>query len=233
MTLRLLLVVITLVFTVATVSAQESRTLLKDNVTMIAGDVVEVRDGDTLVVKAKDKNLYEIRLQGIDAPENGQPFTAEAKGALSDMVLDKNVLVLIQKKDPLGRYVGTVYRKGVDVGLAMISSGMAWHYKLFAGEQTAQDRQTYAAAEQAARSKAIGLWASKDAEPPWGWGKPVTPDAASKSAQPATAITQSNTSKREYKLGPMGGCYYVREDGRKVYVKDKSLCGVSETKTNP
>jgi endonuclease YncB( thermonuclease family) len=199
---------------------------------MIAGDVVEVRDGDTLVVKGKDKNLYEIRLQGIDAPENGQPFTAEAKAALSDMVLDKNVLVQIQKKDALGRYVGVVYRKGVDVGLAMISSGMAWHYKLFAAEQTAQDRQNYAAAEQGARSKAIGLWASKDAEPPWGWGKPVTPPAASTSAQPRSA-TQSNSARREYKLGPMGGCYYVREDGSKVYVKDKRLCGVSQANTNP
>jgi endonuclease YncB( thermonuclease family) len=231
MTLRSLLVVITFVFTVTAVSAQDSRTILKDNVTMIAGEVVEVRDGDTLIVKAKDKNLYEIRLQGIDAPENGQPFTAEARAALADMVLDKNVLVLIQKKDALGRYVGLVYRKGVDVGLAMVSSGMAWHYRPFAGEQTAQDRQNYAAAEQGARSKAIGLWASKDAEPPWGWGKPVIPAAANKSAQPAST-TQSSTTKREYKLGPMGGCYYVREDGRKVYVKDKSLCGVSQTKTN-
>jgi hypothetical protein len=113
----------------------------------------------------------------------------------------------------------------------MISSGMAWHYRPFAGEQTAQDRQNYAAAEQGARSKAIGLWASKDAEPPWIWGKPVTAVAVSKS--PLTPSTsQSSPTKREYKLGPMGGCYYVKEDGRKVYVKDKSLCGVSQTKTN-
>jgi endonuclease YncB( thermonuclease family) len=231
MTLKSFLFVITFVFAVVAVSAQGSRTTLKDNVTMIAGEVVEVRDGDTLIVKAKDKNLYEIRLQGIDAPENGQPFTTEARAALSNMVLDKNVLVLIQKKDALGRYVGAVYRKGVDVGLAMISSGMAWHYKVFANEQTAKDRQAYSAAEEEARSRSIGLWAAKDAEPPWDWGKRVKTAAVVKPAQ-SVSSAPSGTAKREYKLGPMGGCYYLKEDGRKVYVKDKSLCGVPQASPN-
>jgi hypothetical protein len=47
------------------------------------------------------------------------------------------------KKDRYGRLVGTVYLKGVDVGLEQVRAGLAWHYKRYANEQTSEQRTAY------------------------------------------------------------------------------------------
>lgn len=44
---------------------------------------------------------------------------------------------------------------------------MAWHYKAYAREQSPDDREMYAATEDAARSARIGLWADARPTPPW------------------------------------------------------------------
>jgi cytoskeletal protein RodZ len=47
-----------------------------------------------------------------------------------------------------------------------------------------------------------------------------------KSGKDAAANSKdSNKSDREYLVGAKGGCYYLTESGKKVYVSDKSLCG--------
>lgn len=50
---------------------------------------------------------------------------------------------------------------------------------------------------------------------------------AEKSAPKAEEKTQAkpNSDGRTYIKGARGGCYYLTESGKKVYVKDKSLCG--------
>ena len=48
---------------------------------------------------------------------------------------------------------------------------MASHYKHYESEQSKEDRETYAQAELAARTKALGIWQDKNPTPPWGFRK--------------------------------------------------------------
>lgn len=187
---------------------------LEDKVGLVGGKVIVVYDGDSLSIRTPEKKIYSIRLQGIDAPEGRQTFGQESREALRELLMDKDVDVLIYKKDLYDRYVGTVYLNGQDINLWLIENGMAWHYKKYADEQTSEDRKKYSEAEETARSKRIGLWKEKDPTPPWDYGRNTS-----------SSDKKSKKSKdREYIRGPRGGCYYLSGSGRKVYVKDKSLC---------
>jgi endonuclease YncB( thermonuclease family) len=48
---------------------------------------------------------------------------------------------------------------------------MAWWYREYANEQTAEDRASYAAAEEEARAFRRGLWKDVNPVPPWEWRK--------------------------------------------------------------
>lgn len=135
----------------------------------IQGLVVSIADGDTLTVLDAQKMQHKIRLAGIDTPERHQPFGQRAREALSTLVFQKVVLVLTEKKDRYGRWVGKVIIDGRDVNLALVVDGWAWHYKKYAREQSASDRLLYASAEEDARSQHRGLWSDPHAIAPWDW----------------------------------------------------------------
>jgi endonuclease YncB( thermonuclease family) len=59
--------------------------------------------------------------------------------------------------------------KTLDVGLAHISVGLAWWYRRYADEQSAQDRGRYASEEEEARLRKRGLWVDDAPVPPWEW----------------------------------------------------------------
>lgn len=125
--------------------------------------VVGVSDGDTITVLDAGKHQHKIRLQGIDAPEKAQAYGQKSKEALSALVYKKNVQVLWAKKDRYGRTVGQVMVGGLDACLEQVKRGMAWHYKDYQAEQSAEDRVLYDRAEIQARSQRLGLW--QDAAP--------------------------------------------------------------------
>ena len=137
------------------------------NASTLQGKVVHIADGDTITVLDANNTQHKIRLQGIDAPEKAQPFGQKSKQSLSQMVYNKQVTVEYQKKDKYGRTVGKVVFNGLDICLEQIKLGMAWHYKQYESEQTKEDRETYAQAEHAARTQALGLWKDKNTVPPW------------------------------------------------------------------
>lgn len=135
----------------------------------IQGLVVSIADGDTLTVLDAQKVQHKIRLAGIDTPERRQPFGQRAREALSHLVFQKVVLVLTEKRDRYGRWVAKVISDGRDVNLSLVVDGWAWHYKKYAGEQSASDRLLYASAEEDARSQRRGLWSDPHAIAPWDW----------------------------------------------------------------
>jgi endonuclease YncB( thermonuclease family) len=153
----------------------------------LTGKVVAVADGDTITVLDAQKKQHKIRLAGIAGPEKGQAFGNRSKQHLSYLLYDKSVAVEWKKYDRYGRIVGKVMvaapnscppvqpdcPKMLDVGLAQISDGLAWHYKQYAKEQTPEDRKRYAAAERAARLKRVGLWRDKHPVPPWEWRRGI------------------------------------------------------------
>ena len=59
--------------------------------------------------------------------------------------------------------------KTLDVNLAQLTVGLAWHYKEYQKEQSEEDRHRYAFAEQEARARKAGLWSEPDPTPPWDW----------------------------------------------------------------
>ncbi len=63
--------------------------------------------------------------------------------------------------------MGKVLVNGVDVCLEQVKAGFAWHYKKYQHEQSAEDRQLYADAENQARNNGLGLWRENNPNPPW------------------------------------------------------------------
>ena len=136
---------------------------------VIVGKVVGVADGDTVTVLDATKTQHKIRLSGIDAPEKEQPFGQRSKGNLSRLVFGKQVEVDTEKIDRYGRNVGKIRVGGVDANLEQISAGLAWHYKKYEREQSAEDRGVYARAETAARAARAGLWRDATQTALWDW----------------------------------------------------------------
>lgn len=136
---------------------------------LFAGKVIGVLDGDTIEVLDARKTPHRIRLAGIDAPENAQPFGQRSKEHLSDLVFGKQVDVQAGKADKYGRTVGKVVVRGVDANLEQVKTGFAWHYKQYASGQSVSDRALYAGAEDNAHSSHLGLWHDANPMPPWEW----------------------------------------------------------------
>ncbi len=133
----------------------------------VEGHVVGVADGDTITVLDSTNTQHKIRLSGIDAPEKTQAFGNRSKDSLSKMVFDKTVTVETDKKDRYGREVGKVLVNGVDANYVQVQRGLAWHYKAYEREQSANDRKLYDFAENEAKTAKRGLWGDPNPVPPW------------------------------------------------------------------
>jgi len=131
--------------------------------------VVNVHDGDTITVLDSTDTQHKIRLAGIDAPELGQGYGRVSRDNLARLIAGKTVSVDWKKYDKYGRIVGKVLLGGKDQNIEQIRAGLAWHYKKYQGEQSPEDRKTYAEAENSARAKRAGLWKEPNAIPPWEW----------------------------------------------------------------
>ncbi len=208
---------------------------------LVEGKVKIVDDGDTLIVETKDGNLYTVRMQGIDAPEEKQDFGAKSQKKLSDLILGKDVTVIVRKKDSLNRYIGTVYVGGQDINLKQIEAGLAWHFKKYGYEQTEENQKIYEQAEQKARTEKSGLWKNKNpVEPSIFRGdrettevdkkesteKPIVETSSNpttNTVNPTPAPSSNKSPNRTYIRGSRGGCYYINSKGSKTYV-DRSLC---------
>lgn len=135
----------------------------------LQGRVVGVSDGDTVTVLDSTNTQAKIRLLGIDAPEKKQSFGSKSKESLSNLVFSKQVTVEYSKKDKYGRTVGKIIVDGIDANLEQVKAGMAWHYKKYQKEQSAEDRVLYSIAEEQAKREARGLWVDREPTPPWDW----------------------------------------------------------------
>ncbi len=59
----------------------------------LTGKVIKVADGDSITVLDSTNIQHRIRLQGIDAPERGQPFGNASRKHLATLVAGKTVIV--------------------------------------------------------------------------------------------------------------------------------------------
>jgi hypothetical protein len=73
--------------------------------------------------------------------------------------------------------VAEVFRNGLNVNLAMVSSGQAFAYRKYLA---ACDGSTYLGGEAAAQRQRVGVWAVPGGiQRPWDWRKGTRPPAAS------------------------------------------------------
>ena len=142
----------------------------------IAGRVIRITDGDTLVVIDSNNVQHKIRLMGIDAPENKQSYGKRSKDNLSGLVTGKHVVVEYDKRDWNKLIIGKVNLNGKDMNLEQVVSGMAWHYKEYQGEQSRTDQLLYSEAEVDARSAKRGLWREPNPLPPREYRKLKKPE---------------------------------------------------------
>lgn len=135
----------------------------------IEGAVVGVHDGDTVTLLDADHRQHKIRLDGIDAPELGQPFGRASKQHLAELAAHQQARAECHKTDHYGREVCRVLVGGNDAGQEQIRAGMAWFFRRYAHELPPYRRQQYADTEAQARAGGRGLWADDEPVPPWTW----------------------------------------------------------------
>lgn len=73
------------------------------------GTVIDVTDGDSIIVRLASGQEEEVRLIGIDAPETGEEFAQEARAALAELV-DSNVVTLttdVEERDQMAGFLLT------------------------------------------------------------------------------------------------------------------------------
>lgn len=94
--------------------------------------VLRIVDGDTFVIRY-DGEPTKVRILGIDTPERGELGYDEATNALQSFVDAAGGTVRLRlsgprKRDNFGRLLAEVYAGCVDVGAAMLESGLADRY---------------------------------------------------------------------------------------------------------
>ena len=140
--------------------------------------VLRVVDGDTVHVVNKAGKKFKVRLTGIDAPEKNQPYGLASTYKLTEMLINKWVLLKskpnngnIYSIDRYNRVLAKVIYDGRDINLFQVSSGYAWHFKRYQKQQSPLDRELYSEAELNAQKNKLGLWGEKNPVAPWKWRK--------------------------------------------------------------
>lgn len=136
-----------------------------------AATVVEVLDGDTLVVTRETSDEITIRLWGIDAPEMGQAESGFARTFLAREIvaLAKRVTVYPMGQDRYGRTVAIVGAHGrLSLNAVQVRRGYAFVYAEYAGADVC-----LASSEYQARNEKRGVWQERHKEElrPWDYRK--------------------------------------------------------------
>ncbi len=131
--------------------------------------VVLVHNGDTLVVELAEGVRTTVHLLGVAAPSlrdvrprgaqkaMGQPFAEEARRALEDLVLGKQVRVFFYGRDSFRQVRGEVFLAGENVNAHILRAGLA---RVDRSAQHVPEalRQTLERAEGEAKREKRGLW---------------------------------------------------------------------------
>ena len=127
------------------------------------GPVVKITDGDTLTVRVDGKDVA-VHLDGIDAPELGQPYGKSARRSLRELCRGKEASVVERGKDDAGRVLGAVRCGEMDANAEQVRRGFAWvHLRYLPLGSPLYEF------EANARLRGVGLWGGTEPIPPWEW----------------------------------------------------------------
>ena len=130
-------------------------------------------DGDTADIRIGKRRLERLRLNEIDAPERGAPWSKRSKQLLSDLIFGKEVMIAITDWDRDDRAVARIFvwsgdgKVLVDVSQQMIRQGAAWYFEKFSKDRALRGD------EATARKAGLGVWSIPQEHriPPWEWRK--------------------------------------------------------------
>ena len=96
-------------------------------------NVVKVVDGDTIRVMTDFRDFdFPIRFLGTNAPEMNEPRGKEVRDWLSNLILNADVDILIDRNNRVGKWgrlLGRVIHGGQEVGEIMIRLGKSTTFK--------------------------------------------------------------------------------------------------------
>ncbi|HEY8187583.1 MAG TPA: thermonuclease family protein [Pyrinomonadaceae bacterium] len=139
---------------------------------------------------------------GVAPLEKDQPYADVARQHISDLILNKFVVVRYSLLRD-GYLVGQVQYGTMDVGAQMIRDGVAWYDKSESSDSrrlTDTDQQIYSASQEAAHGERRGLWQDQSPMSPWDFRKAqleaqtAAQLAAYKSLPKSTASTPGEAS---------------------------------------
>lgn len=124
-------------------------------------------DGDTLCVfcpALSEKKIY-VRLVGIDAPENGQPYWDVSRDNLNNLCQYQKVFLRPEGFDKYQRTLAQVECRNENVAEQQVKNGLAWvdtRYQL---------NRALSALQKQAKQEKSGLWRENAPLPPWEYRK--------------------------------------------------------------
>ena len=135
----------------------------ENDINFVSGRVVKVLDGDTYDLLLADNTIVRVRMEGIDAPENGMPFSRKAKSYLQELCKNQTVKIKNNKFDESGKRIlsFSYLNDGRELSHEMLKAGFAWHFKKYNSDSN------LAALENEASEAKRGLWKDKNPMPPW------------------------------------------------------------------
>ena len=140
--------------------AQSRPELLRMIGQTLSATIVSVADGDTVRARLDSGGrALSIRLEGIDAPERGEPFSTQARNATRVMLFNKKVQLKATDVDRYDRLVARIVLDGRDSSIELLEAGLACHFTRFVNDPV------LAKAQAGARAAGRGFWAANAAKP--------------------------------------------------------------------
>lgn len=133
--------------------------------TVYGGEVVSVSDGDTVILRKRDRTRVTCRLANIDAPETRQSYGFAAWHELHRLTIRKWATIEDTGGDRYGRRVCVLTIGEMQVNREMVRAGLAWVYPAYNHDKSLP------AIEAEARANKRELWSEPDAMAPWAWRK--------------------------------------------------------------
>lgn len=167
----------------------------------IAGQVIEVIDGDTLSLLTSDDWQIRVRLAGIDAPNADQPYSDKARQTLSALALGKRATLQVQARDLSGRSIAQMFIEGQDINRELVRRGAVW----VAHDHASPPAHLLPDETEAKRARR-GLWGQpqKDIVAPWVWSnskreplQTVVSSCAGRSGTPNCPVRRLNWAPQE------------------------------------
>jgi micrococcal nuclease len=122
--------------------------------------VDHVVDGDTVWLR-KGNSTVKVRLLRVDAPELNELGFQEATEELRRQIGDESSVHLEfeeERLDPHGRTLAYLFVDGKNVNVAMVASGWSPFFDRYGRGKYASE---FRAAEKAAKSDDLGIWANR------------------------------------------------------------------------